>query len=128
LKRNNNYNEFNELKGKHEAMVTLSMDIQILFAGILFLVGLVGLLVRRNIIFMLMSIEIMLNSAALVFVIAGSHWMQADGQVMFIFILTVSAAEVSVGLALILQMYHHYRTLDADAINKLRDKKPDENL
>ena len=109
-------------------MVTLSMDVQILFAGILFLVGLVGLLVRRNIIFMLMSIEIMLNSAALVFVIAGSHWMQADGQVMFIFILTVSAAEVSVGLALILQMYHHYRTLDADAINKLRDKKPDENL
>jgi NADH-quinone oxidoreductase subunit K len=128
LKRNNNYNEFNELKGKHEAMVTLSMDVQILFAGILFLVGLVGLLVRRNIIFMLMSIEIMLNSAALVFVIAGSHWMQADGQVMFIFILTVSAAEVSVGLALILQMYHHYRTLDADAINKLHDKMPNENL
>jgi NADH-quinone oxidoreductase subunit K len=128
LKRNNNYNEFNEQKGKHEAMVTLSMDVQILFAGILFLVGLVGLLVRRNIIFMLMSIEIMLNSAALVFVIAGSHWLQADGQVMFIFILTVSAAEVSVGLALILQMYHHYRTLDADAINKLRDKKPNENL
>jgi NADH-quinone oxidoreductase subunit K len=108
-------------------MVTLSMETQILFAGILFLTGLVGLLVRRNIIFMLMSIEIMLNSAALVFVIAGSHWMQADGQVMFIFILTVSAAEVSVGLALILQMYHHYRTLDADAISKLRDKKTNEN-
>jgi NADH-quinone oxidoreductase subunit K len=109
-------------------MVTVSMEIQILFAGVLFLIGLVGLLVRRNIIFMLMSIEIMLNSAALVFVIAGSHWMQADGQVMFIFILTVSAAEVSVGLALILQMYHHYRTLDADAINKLHDRKSNENL
>jgi len=65
----------------------------------------------------------MLNSAALVFVIAGSHWMQADGQVMFIFILTVSAAEVSVGLALILQMYHHYKTLDADALSKLRDNE-----
>ncbi len=104
-------------------MVTVSMEIQILFAGLLFLTGLVGFLVRRNIIFMLMSIEIMLNSAALVFVIAGSHWMQADGQVMFIFILTVSAAEVSVGLALILQMYHHYKTLDADALNKLLDTK-----
>jgi NADH-quinone oxidoreductase subunit K len=102
-------------------MVTVSMEIQILFAGMLFLIGLVGLLVRRNIIFMLMSIEIMLNSAALVFVIAGSHWMQSDGQVMFIFILTVSAAEVSVALALILQMYHHYKTLDADFINKLHD-------
>lgn len=97
------------------------MEIQILFAGILFLIGLVGLLVRRNIIFMLMSIEIMLNSAALVFVIAGSHWMQADGQVMFIFILTVSAAEVSVALALILQMYHHFKTLDADSIRELHD-------
>ena len=51
--------------------------------------------------------------------------MQADGQVMFIFILTVSAAEVSVGLAMILQMYHHYKTLDADALRKLRDS--DEN-
>src|SRR5512136_2544476 len=109
-------------------MVTVSMGIQILFAGILFLIGLVGFLVRRNIIFMLMSIEIMLNSAGLAFVIAGSRWMQADGQVMFIFILTVSAAEVSVGLALILQMYHHYRTLDADAINKLHDAKESENI
>lgn len=109
-------------------MITISFDTQIIFAGVLFLIGLVGLLVRRNIIFMLMSIEIMLNSAALVFVMAGSHWGQVDGQVMFIFILTVSAAEVSVGLALILQMYHHYRTLDADAINKLRDTKMIENI
>jgi NADH-quinone oxidoreductase subunit K len=93
----------------------------ILFSGMLFLTGLTGFLVRRNIIFMLMSIEIMLNSAALLFVIAGSKWMQADGQVMFIFILTVSAAEVSVGLALILQMYRHYKTLDADSLKNLSD-------
>ena len=104
------------------------MEIQILFAGLLFLTGLVGFLVRRNIIFMLLSIEIMLNSAALVFVIAGAHWMQADGQVMFIFILTVSAAEVSVGLALILQMYHRFKTLDADALRDLRDRETSEDL
>jgi NADH-quinone oxidoreductase subunit K len=104
-------------------MVTLSMEIQILLAGTLFLMGLVGLLIRRNIIFMLMSIEIMLNSAGLVFIIAGSHWAQADGQVMFIFILAVAAAEVSVGLALILQMFHHFRTLDVDAMNNLKDIK-----
>jgi len=103
-------------------MVTVSLDIQILLASLLFLMGLVGLLVRRNIIFMLMSIEIMLNSAGLVFVIAGAHWIQTDGQVMFIFILAIAASEVSVGLALILQMYHHYKTLDADAINKLKDE------
>src|SRR5512138_388323 len=104
-------------------MITVPVEILVIFAGCLFLVGLVGFLVRRNIIFMLMSIEIMLNSAAMVFVIAGAHWMQADGQIMFIFILTVSAAEVSVGLALILQMYHHYKTLDADALRKLSDKQ-----
>jgi NADH-quinone oxidoreductase subunit K len=103
-------------------MVTVSLDIQILLASLLFLIGLVGLLVRRNIIFMLMSIEIMLNSAGLVFVIAGAHWIQTDGQVMFIFILAIAASEVSVGLALILQMFHHYKTLDADAMNKLKDK------
>jgi NADH-quinone oxidoreductase subunit K len=104
-------------------MVTLSIETQLLLAGILFVMGLVGLLVRRNIIFMLMSVEIMLNSAGLVFIIAGAHWLQPDGQVMFIFILAVAAAEVSVGLALILQMYHHFRTLDADALNKLKDTK-----
>ncbi len=109
-------------------MLTVSLGVQILFAGVLFLIGLVGLLVRRNIIFMLMSIELMLNSAAMVFIMGGAHWGQADGQVMFIFILTVSAAEVSVGLALILQMYHHFRTLDADAMRRLRDPKENENL
>jgi len=103
-------------------MVTVSMEIQILLAGLLFLTGLIGLLVRRNIIFMLMSIEIMFNSAGLVFIIAGSHWIQTDGQVMFIFILAVAAVEVSVGLALILQMYHHFKTLDADAMSNLKDK------
>ena len=104
-------------------MVTVSMETQILFAGLLFLIGLVGLLVRRNIIFMLMSVEVMLNSAGLVFIIAGSHWAQTDGQIMFIFILTVAAAEVSIGLALILQIYHHYKTLDVDAYSKLKDNK-----
>jgi|ERR1035437_2259372 NADH:ubiquinone oxidoreductase subunit 11 or 4L (chain K) len=102
-------------------MVTISVEIQILFAALLFLIGLVGLLVRRNVIFMLMSVEIMFNAAGMVFIIAGAHWGQVDGQVMFIFILAVTATEVSVGLALILQMFHHFRTLDADELNKLKD-------
>jgi NADH-quinone oxidoreductase subunit K len=103
-------------------MVTVSINIQLIFAVLLFLIGLIGLMVRRNVVFMLMSTEIMLNSAGLVFVIASSHWAQPDGQVMFIFILAVAASEVSVGLALILQMYHHFRTLDADALNKLKEQ------
>lgn len=102
-------------------MISISMDLQLALAVLLFLIGLIGLLVRRNVVFMLMSIEIMLNSAGLAFIIAGSHWIQTDGQVMFIFILAVAAAEVSVGLALILQMHHHFKTLDVDVLNKLRE-------
>lgn len=89
-------------------------------AGILFALGLAGLLVRRNLIFTLMSIEVMLNAAGLAFVVAGSRWAQPDGQVMFIFILATAAAEVSVGLALLLQLYHRYKSLDADAASQMR--------
>jgi NADH-quinone oxidoreductase subunit K len=103
-------------------MVTIPINIQLILAALLFLIGLIGLMVKRNVVFMLMSTEIMLNSAGLAFIIAGSHWAQADGQVMFIFILAVAATEVSVGLALILQMHHHFRTLDVDALDKLKEK------
>jgi NADH-quinone oxidoreductase subunit K len=92
----------------------------LILAGILFAIGLVGVLVRRNIIFILLSIEIMLNAAGLAFIVAGSKWGQADGQVMFIFVLAMAAAEVSVGLALVLQLYHRTKTLDADAANEMR--------
>ena len=67
-------------------------------AAILFVLGLVGILVRRNILFILLSIEIMLNAAGLAFIVAGSKWNQPDGQVMYFFILTMAAAEVAVGL------------------------------
>jgi len=89
-------------------------------AAILFGLGLTGVLVRRNIVFMLMSVEIMLNAVGLAFVVAGARWGQVDGQVMFIFILTMAAAEVSVGLALVLQMYRSFKTLYADAVSKMR--------
>jgi NADH-quinone oxidoreductase subunit K len=97
----------------------LPIDMGLLLAGVLFTLGLISVLVRRNIIFMLISVEIMLNAAGLAFIVAGSRWAQADGQVMFIFILTMAAAEVSVGLALILQIYHQLKTLDSDAADKM---------
>jgi NADH-quinone oxidoreductase subunit K len=101
-------------------MPAVSMEYGLVLAGILFALGLTGLLVRRNIIFMLMSVEIMLNAAGLAFVVAGAHWGRPDGQVMFLFILTMAAAEVSVGLALVLQMYQRFRGLDADAVSEMR--------
>ena len=92
----------------------------LILAAILFALGLTGVLVRRNIVFMLMSVEIMLNAAGLAFVAAGARWGQVDGQVMFIFILTMAAAEVAVGLALVLQFFHRHRTLDADAASSMK--------
>ncbi len=89
-------------------------------AAILFLLGLVGLLTRRNLIFTLMSIEIMLNASGLAFVAAGSRWGQPDGQVMFLFILAMAAAEVSVGLAFVLLYHKRQFALDVDAANELR--------
>jgi NADH-quinone oxidoreductase subunit K len=96
------------------------MEQGLLLAGVLFGLGLIGLLVRRNVIFMLMSIEIMLNAAGLAFIVAGSRWGQADGQVMFMFILAMAAAEVAVGLALILQMSQRLKTLDVDMASQMR--------
>jgi NADH-quinone oxidoreductase subunit K len=96
------------------------MEHGLLLAGALFALGFVGLLVRRNVLFMLMSVEIMMNAAALAFVMAGSRWQQADGQIMFIFILTLAAAEASVGLALLLQIFRRFQTLDVDSASKMR--------
>jgi NADH-quinone oxidoreductase subunit K len=94
----------------------IAFEIQLLIAGILFTLGLVGLLVRRNLLFMLMSLEIMMNAAAFAFISAGARWMQPDGQVMFIFILTVAAAEVSVALALVMLMYKHFKSVDTSKL------------
>ena len=92
----------------------------LLLAGILFSLGVTGLLVRRNLILVLMSLEVMLNAAGLAFVVAGARWQQADGQIVFLFILAMAAAEVAIGLALVLQLYHEFKSLDADALSEMR--------
>lgn len=96
------------------------MNYGLILAGILFALGLTGLLLRRNLLFILISIEIMLNGAGVAFVAAGSRWGQPDGQVIFLFILAAAAAEVSVGLALLLCFYHQRQSLDADSMTHMR--------
>lgn len=98
----------------------------LIVAAILFMLGLVGVLTRRNIIFILISVEIMLNAAGLAFVAAGTRWGQPDGQVMFLFILAMAASEVSVGLALVMQAYRQHKTLNVDELRALRDEGGDE--
>ncbi|HEY0914488.1 MAG TPA: NADH-quinone oxidoreductase subunit NuoK [Solimonas sp.] len=98
----------------------IPMEHALLLAAILFAMGLCGLVLRRNIIFMLMSIEVMMNATGLAFITAGSRWMQPDGQVMFILVLTLAAAEACVGLALVIQLYKRFGTLDIDAASQMK--------
>lgn len=102
-------------------MSAIPLEHGLFMAAILFSIGLIGVLVRRNLLFMLMSVEIMLNAAGLAFIIVGSRWGQADGQVMFLLILTLAAAEVGVGLGLVLQINRRHRSLDADVLNQLKE-------
>ncbi len=101
-------------------MTTAPLDQGLLLAAILFALGLAGVLVRRNLLFMLMSLEVMLNATGIAFVVGGARWGAPDGQIMFILVLTFAATEVSVGLALILLMHRRITTLDADAADGLR--------
>ena len=102
-------------------MSSYNVSTVLIVASILFILGLIGVLTRKNIIFMLISVEIMLNAAGLAFVAAGAKWQQPDGQVMFLFILAMAAAEVSVALAMVLQINHQHKTLDVEKLNELKD-------
>lgn len=104
-------------------IATVNLSHVLVLAAILFGLGALGVVIRRNVLFMLISVEIMLNAAGLAFIVAGAKWMQADGQVMFLFILTMAAAEVSIGLALIMQIYHQHKTLDIDKLNNLKNEE-----
>jgi len=94
----------------------------LILAAVLFLIGTVGVLARRNLVFVLMSIEIMLSAAGLAFVAAGSKWHQPDGQVAFIFILVVAAAEVAIGLSLIFRISRYFRGVDSDELSLLGEE------
>lgn len=101
-------------------MNAIPLNMVMLLAAVLFILGIAGVIIRKNIIFMLLSVEIMLNACGLAFVVAGAKWAQPDGQIMFIFILAMAAAEVSIGLALILQVYHQHKSLDIDKLREMQ--------
>ena len=92
----------------------------LMLAAVLFVLGLTSLVLRRNLLFMLIGLEIMINAAALALVVAGSYWGQADGQVMYILAISLEAAEASIGLALLLQLYRRRQTLNIDTVSEMR--------
>ena len=97
-------------------MTIQATDFGLAVAAILFATGLVGLLVRRNMLFMLLCTEIMLNAAGFAFIVAGASWSRPQGQVMFIFLLATAAAEVAVGLALVVFLFGKGKSLELDSI------------
>ncbi len=100
--------------------VQVPLEHVLALAATLFLIGLTGVLVRRNVIFQLMSLEIMMNACGLAFVAAGAHWAATDGQIMYMLILALAAAEVAVGLGLVLQLERRLDSLDVDDASELR--------
>jgi NADH-quinone oxidoreductase subunit K len=98
----------------------IPLDHVLLLSAFLFIAGLLGLMMRRNIIFILVSLEVMLNASAVAFVAAGARWGQPDGQIIFMLILAVAAAEVAVGLGLVLQIQRRFKSLDMDDANRMR--------
>lgn len=102
------------------SVASIPMEYGLILALILFVIGAAGLLVRRNMLFVLMCLEIMMNAAALAFVVAGAAWGKPDGQVMFILIITLAAAEASIGLAFLIQLHRRFKTLDVDAVSEMK--------
>ena len=89
-------------------------------AAVLFSIGATGVLLRRNIIVIFMSIEIMLNAANLAFVAVARHLQSMDGQVVVFFVMTVAAAEAAVGLAIILAAFRNRLTVNANELDLLK--------
>lgn len=99
--------------------ISVPVEHVLYLAAILFVMGLIGVLVRRNVIFLLMSLEVMMNAAGLAFIAAGAKWGQPDGQIMFMLILALAAAEVAVALGLVLQLSRRFGSLDVDAASEM---------
>jgi NADH-quinone oxidoreductase subunit K len=101
--------------------MTVPWPVPAALALALFLLGLLGLLTRKNLVFVLMSIEIMLNAAGLLFITAGMRWGNPDGQIMLIFVFNLAGAELALGLVLLLRLRSRITTLDGDSATLLRD-------
>jgi NADH-quinone oxidoreductase subunit K len=92
----------------------------VFLSAALFTIGVLGVLVRRNALVVFMSIELMLNAANLALVAFAQRWQSANGQIIVFFVITVAAAEVAVGLALLVAIFRTKRTTDIDEISTLK--------
>lgn len=92
----------------------------LILSAALFSLGVVGFLIKRNVISVFMSIELMLNAVNLAFITFANHWRQVNGQIFVFFVMVVAAAEAAVGLAIIIAVFRSRNTLDVDRINLMK--------
>ena len=98
----------------------IRVEFFLILAALLFTIGCVGVLIRRNVIVMLMCVEVMLNAVNLTFVAFARSLGSMDGQVIVFFVMTVAAAEAAVGLAIVIALFRRRRTTDVDDANLMR--------
>lgn len=91
----------------------------VMLSALLFTIGVIGVLTRRNALVVFMSVELMLNSANLALVAFSRRWNHVDGQILTFFVITVAAAEVAVGLALLVGIFRTRRTTNVDEVNTM---------
>ena len=96
------------------------LNYYLILSGVLFAIGSAGVFLRRNLITVLLSIEIMLNAVNLTFVSVGRSLGTVDGQIITFFVMTVAAAEAAVGLAIVIALFRHRETLSPDAFTSLK--------
>ncbi|NGF55447.1 NADH-quinone oxidoreductase subunit NuoK [Parapusillimonas sp. SGNA-6] len=92
----------------------------LIFCSIIFAIGVVGVLIRRNVIIIMMSIELMLNSVNLLLAAFSAYRGDASGQVFVFFVMALAAAEVAVGLAIVIMVYRNTKSVDLESLSKLR--------
>ena len=98
----------------------MALEYYLVLSALLFTIGVIGVLVRRNAIIIFMCIELMLNAANLAFVAISRDLGEATGQVFVFFVMTVAAAEVAIGLAIIVSVFKHRQTINVDEVNSLK--------
>lgn len=102
-------------------MIPMIPDSSIIAVSLaLFFIGLAGVMARRNLLFILIGVEIMLNGVAVLLIAAGAKWGQAQGQIMFFFLLVMAGVEVGIGLALFLRIHRAHSTLNADELQEMK--------
>ncbi len=108
-------------KEPHDAVLPEpTLNSYLMLSAVLFAIGTAGVFLRRNLITILLSIEVMLNAVNLTFVAVDRYYGTVDGQIIVFFVMTVAAAEAAVGLAIVIALFRHRETLNPDAFTSLK--------